>query len=593
MKETIKKCFGNFIFSARLIGSASKTYFVLNILFSIITALVPYIPMIIWKELQNHLLDESAGDVILAIIFLTAGYSLALVLRKTINLFNQFVNYKYADAVGYYLDNYVVNKVSSIELAFYDSSSLHNKLKNVTSHLRGSTETMVNTVFGFIQGIIQLIVAIAMIFTLNIWILPVIVVLIIPSILQSKYSNKLNYQFEVNHSQAERRIDYYKGLFFGNCRQEIKIYNAQNYFIDLYERAWSEWKDARLKLTIKNKLTWILQFFFLTLIELIAYIFALIKLAAGTIGVGDITYYISVASQVRDSFVEVFYLMIGFFQSSNEVDDIKEFMEMEPILETSGTKIPSRNPRIEFVNVSFHYPNAENDVLKNCSFVIQPGKKVGLVGLNGSGKSTIVKLLCRFYDPTEGEILIDGTNAREYDIVALRALFGVLFQDYVKYSFTLRENVALSDISRLYDDSSVIGACDESHVSDFSSSWEKGLDEELTRLFDKQGKELSGGQWQRISLARAFFRNAPIVLLDEPSAALDPLAENQIFEDFLSISKDKSAVMISHRLSGITLCDRILMLEDGHIIEQGSHFELLKQNGKYAELFNLQASKYT
>ena len=212
MKKTVKKCFENFIFSARLIISASRTYFILNILFSIITALVPYIPMMIWKELLNNLLEVNVRNIFLSVTFLTASYALSLLLQKMIGLFNKFVNYKYTDAVGYYLDNYIVNKVSSIELAFYDSSSLNNTLKNVTSHLRSSTETMVNTVFDFISGVIKLIVAIVMICTLHIWMLPVIVILIIPSILQSKYSNKVDYQFQKNHSGAERRIEYYKDL---------------------------------------------------------------------------------------------------------------------------------------------------------------------------------------------------------------------------------------------------------------------------------------------------------------------------------------------------------------------------------------------
>ena len=281
-----------------------------------------------------------------------------------------------------------------------------------------------------------------------------------------------------------------------------------------------------------------------------------------------------------------------FGKNSKELNDVRSFVEMKPLLEKSGTKTPSKNPRIEFKNVSFRYPNAENDVLSHCSFMINPGEVVGLVGLNGSGKSTIVKLLCRFYDPTDGQILIDGIDNKEFDIVKLRALFGVLFQDFVTYSFSLRENVALSDLSRISESEAIKKACDDSNASDFVNGWENGIDEVLTRRFDKQGKELSGGQWQRVSLARAFFRNAPVILLDEPSAALDPIAEHQIFEDFANISQNKSAVLISHRLSSITLSDKILVLEDGHIIEQGSHKDLLEQNGRYAHLFNLQASKY-
>ena len=265
---------------------------------------------------------------------------------------------------------------------------------------------------------------------------------------------------------------------------------------------------------------------------------------------------------------------------------------MKPLLDKSGTLKPGKAPCIEFCDVSFHYPNSGQNVLEHCSFKLRWDECVGLVGLNGSGKSTLVKLLCRFYDPTEGKILLDGVDYREYDIHALRALFGVLFQDYVKYSLSLRENVALADVTRMKDDASIINACRKSRASEFIESWEKGLEENMTRRFDPEGRELSGGQWQRISLARAFFKDAPIVLLDEPSAALDPVAENTIFQDFYRLSKNKSSVLISHRLSNIVLADRILVLEDGHIIEQGSHEELMKRNGRYARLFSLQAQKY-
>ena len=270
---------------------------------------------------------------------------------------------------------------------------------------------------------------------------------------------------------------------------------------------------------------------------------------------------------------------------------MRSFVEMEPLLEHGGTMIPTGNPRIEFKDVSFRYPGGDHDVLSHCSFTIEPGEIVGLVGPNGCGKSTIVKLLCRFYDPGSDEILIDGVSNKEYDIVKLRELFGVLFQDYVRYSFSLRENVALSKPEKKDCDADILRACDQSRI-DFMKDWKNGIDENLTRRFDPNGKELSGGQWKRISLARAFFRNAPIILLDEPSASLDPVAEHQIFEDFSQISENKSAVLISHRLSSITLADKILVLEDGHITEQGSHADLLRRDGRYAYLFNLQASKY-
>lgn len=300
---------------------------------------------------------------------------------------------------------------------------------------------------------------------------------------------------------------------------------------------------------------------------------------------------VSLLAQFRQDFTSLCYRINMFSKNSKELNDVRSFVEMEPLLEHGGTMIPTGNPRIEFKDVSFRYPGGYHDVLSHCSFTIEPGEIVGLVGPNGCGKSTIVKLLCRFYDPGSDEILIDGVSNKEYDIVKLRELFGVLFQDYVRYSFSLRENVALSKPEKKDCDADILRACDQSRI-DFMKDWKNGIDENLTRRFDPNGKELSGGQWQRISLARAFFRNAPIILLDEPSASLDPVAEHQIFEDFSQISENKSAVLISHRLSSITLADKILVLEDGHITEQGSHADLLRRDGRYAYLFNLQASKY-
>lgn len=593
MKDNIKRCFKNLGFSAKLIISASKKYFILNIIVSVISALLPYLPLLVWRDLLNNLANyTSAGGTLGAITLLTALYCGARLLERVFNLFRQFIGYKYSDSVNYYIDNYIVDKVSSVELAFYDSGTLNNTLRNVSSRIESSTNIMINTVFEFINGIVQFVIALTMISTLNLWMLPIIVLLSIPSIIQSKYSQKNCYEFDKAHSATERRLEYYKGLFFGNCRQEIRLYNAKDYFTNKYRKYWKEWKTSKIRLSAMNQVTWMLQYVVLTVIELIAYVFAMARLVAGNIGIGDVTYYVSVANEVRGSFVSVFYLVVSFLQRSDEVEDIRAFMQMRPTLETCGEKIPSMHPRIEFKNVSFRYPSSETDVLKNCSFVIESGETLGLVGLNGAGKSTIIKLLCRFYDPTDGQILIDGIDAREYDIIKLREMFGVLFQDYVRYSFSLRENVAMSSIERVNEDEAIALACNQSKAAEFIAPWERGIDEQLTRQFDPNGKELSGGQWQRVSLARAFFRNAPVVLLDEPSAALDAVAEHEIFEDFAAISEGKSAILISHRLSSITLADKILVLNDGRIIEEGSHTELLKQNGEYAHLFNLQASKY-
>ena len=594
MMNKIKEYFSNIGYASKIIFAASRKYFIWKLLLSLVSSVLPYLPLFLWRELINALVEVTSGDInpfLNKIWRIAALYCAAVLVQKMIDTVSDYVSFKYNDDINYYLDNVMIDKVSSIDLAFFDSSDLNDKMKNSKS-LIYSTKNMVTFVFDMFQKAIRLAISFSLMMTFSIWLIPVAIVLCIPSVISDKFVNNLDYQFEKEHAKSHRKLEYYKSLFFEGARSEVRLYHLSDYFSNLYQSVWSYWDKAIHSKNIKVCLVNLMSLILLTVNEVIVYIISIAKLIAGKMEVGDVAYYVSLLSQFRSDFTSLCYRINMFGRNFDELNDVRSFVEMKPLLEKGGSKTPSKNPKIEFLNVSFRYPNTENDVLSHCSFVIDSGEVVGLVGLNGSGKSTIVKLLCRFYDPTEGQILLDGIDNREYDIVKLRALFGVLFQDYVKYSFSLRENVALSDLSRINDCNAVIKACDESCVSDFVKGWDNGIDENLTRRFDEQGKELSGGQWQRVSLARAFFRNAAVILLDEPSAALDPVAEHQIFEDFAKISKNKSALLISHRLSSITLCDRILVLSDGHIIEQGSHKELMSQNGEYARLFNLQASKY-
>lgn len=590
-----KGYFANIGYASKIIFAASKKYFILKLLLSLVSSVLPYLPLFLWRELINALVAAIGGNsepLLQKIWLLAALYCAVMLVQKLLDTISDFVSFKYNDAINYYLDNVMIDKVSTIDLAFFDSSTLNDKLNN-SWMLIYSTKNMVTFVFDMLQKAIRLVISFSLMLTLSLWLIPVIILLCIPSVIGDKKINDMDYKFEKEHAKSHRKLEYYKELFFDSSHYELLLYDLKDYLSLIYLNVWVSWNHAIHAKNIKICLINIVSLILLTVNEIIVYVLSIANLIAGKIAVGDVAYYVSLLAQFRGDFTSLCYRINMFGKNSKELNDVRSFVEMKPLLEKSGPRTPSKNPKIEFIDVSFRYPNAETDVLSHCSFTINPGEVVGLVGLNGSGKSTIVKLLCRFYDPTKGQILIDGVDNKEYDIVKLHALFGVLFQDFVKYSFSLRENVALADLSRIDNSEAVKKACEESNASDFVNGWDNGIDENLTRRFDKQGKELSGGQWQRVSLARAFFRNAPVILLDEPSAALDPVAEHQIFKDFANISKNKSAVLISHRLSSITLADRILVLEDGHIIEQGSHKELLRQNGRYAHLFNLQASKYT
>lgn len=321
------------------------------------------------------------------------------------------------------------------------------------------------------------------------------------------------------------------------------------------------------------------------------FINAVIRFSAGKIGLGDVQYFVNITVQVKASLVGIFNTMSYLQVDSEKIAVIRSFLKWRPKMQLGGTKLPAGHPEIEFRNVSFKYPDTERYVLKNCSFIVKSGEKLAIVGLNGAGKSTIVKLLLRFYDTDEGEILIGGVNIREYDLKALRKVFAAQFQTFATYAMSVGDNVHIGNI----DDNStdrIHEALSFSGADTFVSGFADGIDTQITRLFDEAGEELSGGQKQKLALSRAYFRNADILILDEPSAALDPEAEYNVFSKFLELWNNKGAILISHRLANVTLCDKIIVLDNCRIVEQGSHAELMKLNGLYARLFHIQASKY-
>lgn len=398
---------------------------------------------------------------------------------------------------------------------------------------------------------------------------------------------------EKEQLRDNRKKDYYHGVFFQNNVQfEIKLNHIGDYFIRQYQEIWQKLYRINKKEDIKHNLRSMLIMLLCISAEAIVLALSVADVIAKKIGIGDLQYHLNMVSRLRSEAQELMSNVTSFLTDNTRLIELQEFMTIKPQTEKSGTKLPSANPKIEFCNVSFRYPSSVQYVLKDCSFTIEPHEKVGLIGLNGAGKSTVVKLMFRFYDPEEGMILLDGVDLKEYDVYAVRRVFGVLFQDYVTYCLPLREIIALSNFKRRFDDEKLKKACDISGASEVIKDWEQGFDSVLGRYYADNGKDLSGGQWQLVGLARAYFKDSEYMILDEPSAALDPISEDRIFEQLYHLSEGKSSVTISHRLSNTTLADKILVIGDGHIIEQGSHFELLKQNGQYAKLFNLQASKY-
>lgn len=582
--------FKNVWFGIKTCFLASKFYFSMKLVILMFTTLIPLVNLWLWKEVLNGIVDfgNSKQTVLVCLV-------IYLALQLATHLIDQFDNYvqdRYSDELKFYIDAVMMDKTSRMDLSFFDSAKMGDKVR----HARNNFLTMMNMswlVFDIISAFINVVATLIVVCTYKWWLGIVTLVLLIPFMLYNKKRTERKMKMEKEQLRDNRKKDYYNGVFFNNDIQfEIKLNNIGTYFIDKYKETWQKLyrinKTEDIKHNIINTLIMIVN----VSSEFLVLTISVFDVVNKYIGIGDLQYNLSMVSRLREQSQGLMNNINRFLNDNTRLIELQEFMDIEPEVEKSGALKPSNNPKIEFCNVSFRYPNSEQYVLKDCSFTIEPHEKVGLIGLNGAGKSTIIKLMFRFYDPERGCIKLDGIDLKEYDVYAVRKIFGVLFQDYVTYCLPLREIIALSDFDERLNDEKLRRACDISGANEVIKDWKDGFDSVLGRYYADNGKDLSGGQWQLIGLARAYFKDSEFMILDEPSAALDPISEDRIFRQLYNLSKGKSSVTISHRLSNTTLADKILVIEDGCIIEQGSHNELMRKNGKYAHLFKLQANRY-
>lgn len=569
---------------------ASKFYFSMKLLILLSTTAIPLVNIWLWKEVLNGIVDyQRRGKVVMICLSI---YLLLQLVVYLLEQFNEYVNSRYSDELQFYIEMVMMEKTSHMDLSFFDSAQMGDKVRHARSNFGVMTQ-MTWLVFDILSALINVIATLIMVCAYKWWLGLVTLVLLIPFMLYNKKRTERKLEMEREQLRDNRKKDYYRNVFFNNNIQfEIKLNHIGSYFINKYKESWQKLYRINKNEDIRHNITNTLIMIVNVSSEFLVLIVSVFDVINRQIGIGDLQYHLSMVSRLRNQAQGLMNYVNRFLDHNTRLIELQEFMDIEHEVEKSGTRKPSNNPQIEFCNVSFRYPNAEQYVLKDCSFTIEPQEKIGLIGLNGAGKSTIIKLMFRFYDPEKGCIRLDGVDLKEYDIYAVRKVFGVLFQDYVKYCLPLREIIALSDFDERFNEEKLKKACDISGVSAIIKDWENGFDSVLGRFYADNGKDLSGGQWQLVGLSRAYFKDSEYMILDEPSAALDPISEDRIFEQLYHLSEGKSSVTISHRLSNTTLADKILVIGDGHIIEQGSHFELMKQNGKYAELFHLQASRY-
>ena len=427
------------------------------------------------------------------------------------------------------------------------------------------------------------------------WLMLLLIAAVLPAFIGETHFAFLGYAKNFRQTPIKRQLDYLRQAgATKEAAKELKLFNLSRFFTDRFAKlsdiVYEQDVDlARKRLGIGSVLSIISTGGYYG-----AYAYVIWRTLLGKWGIGTFYFLTAAILNASSNIQQVLSTLSGIADQALFLTDLLAFFEMTPTIQSKPNAIPAPRPirqGFEFRNVSFVYPGTERLVLDHLNFRLSPGERVALIGENGQGKTTIVKLITRLYDPTEGEILLDGVDLREYDLEHLYREIGVIFQDFMRYEMTARENIAVGKIEELEDLRALQTAAKKSLADEVIARLSRHYDQMLGRRFEG-GVDLSGGEWQKIALARAYLRNAQLLILDEPTAALDARSEYEVFQRFAELTTGKMALFISHRFSTVRMADRIVVLESGRIAEEGTHELLTRMGGRYAEMFELQAASY-
>jgi ATP-binding cassette subfamily B protein len=498
------------------------------------------------------------------------------------------------DLFGNRLSVRLMEHAATLDLAQFEDPEIYDHLERARRQTIGRIG-LFTLLLGTAQDLVTLISLASVLLVQLPWLLLLLTLAVLPAFLGEAHFASLGYSLLFQWTPERRLLDYLRYMGASDeSAKEVKLFGLSKFLVGRYAALSDKFYQENKSLAVRRNIASTLLVTLGTLGYYGAYGVIIYRTVLGAFSIGTLTFLAGSFRQSRDLIQRVLLALSQIYEQSLYLSDLFTFFDVQPTVVTKpGARAVPRPIRtgFQFENVGFRYPGSQRWAVRHLSFSFEPDERIALVGENGAGKTTLVKLLARLYDPDEGRILLDGVDLRDYDLVSLRQNIGIIFQDFVRYDFNLRENIGVSQVDALHDDARIREAARRSLADSVAQRVPQGFDQMLGRRFD-EGVELSGGEWQKVALARAYMRDAQVLILDEPTAALDARAEYEVFLRFAELTKGRMAVLISHRFSTVRMADRILVLKGGELVDDGTHEELLARGGLYAELFSLQAAGY-
>lgn len=597
-KTDLKSSFNALIYIPRFfkeIWNVNKSLFLLSAFCRLVGALLPVVILWVGKLIIDEIILQISldnPDYYTLWTYVAAEFALIILsdlVSRAISLTDGLLGdeYNIASSVT------IIKKTNQINISLLEDSEFYDKLERARTQTTSRVGLMSN-VLGQAQSAISIATLIAGLIYFEPYLIILLILSIIPSFINEIRFSQQQYSLARSWTSERRELDYLR--FIGandKTAKEIKLFGLTDFVVDRFKNLSQDYYQLNKTLAVKRSA---LGFLFNVLGSISyygAYVFIIYRVLSGAITLGELTFLSGSFNRLMKNLQDFFSKFTRISESALYLKDYFDFIDISIVSKAKeDIKLPKQIKKgFEFKDVRFAYPNSEVEILKGISFTLEAGEKLAFVGQNGAGKTTLIKLLLRFYEPTSGEILLDGININRFNIAEYQEYFGVIFQDFFRYEFTVKENIAIGDINELDNQPKIENAAELSLANEVVSELKQGYNQRLGKRFAK-GQDLSGGQWQKIALARAYMKSAEVMVLDEPTSALDARAESEVFGRFIGLTEGKTSIIISHRFSTVRQANRILVLEDGKVKEIGTHEELIANNDLYSELFTLQAEGY-